>query len=195
MLRPSHTDFWNFSRNSWAWAFSDLGTFPCMVATAARTGANACPPSLLAILEEGERMDRWIADSAIYTRIQRGERKQQKTGRKRGRSRSGIAKDERRREWKVGCWPVTLGIGITVHKSRDAELSVSKFPFLRRKPAVAPFLSLTLRISSIPHSSSWLAARLCWRRSTLFSACCRSAARSRSGCTSSLLSALRARSG
>jgi hypothetical protein len=36
---------------------------------------------------------------------------------------------------------VTLGIGITVHKSRDAELSVSKFPFLRRKPAVALSLS------------------------------------------------------
>lgn len=31
----------------------------------------------------------------------------------------------------MGCWsplPVTLGIGITVHKSRDAELSVFKFP-------------------------------------------------------------------
>lgn len=31
---------------------------------------------------------------------------------------------------KVGCWsplPVTLGIGITVPKSRDAELSVFKF--------------------------------------------------------------------
>lgn len=39
------------------------------------------------------------------------------------------------------------GIGITVHKSRDAELSVSKFPFFRRKPAVAPLLSLTLPTS------------------------------------------------
>lgn len=169
-----------------------------MVATAARTGANACPPSLLAILEEGERMDRWIADSAIYKRIQgRKQKRSKELGESVVEYSGGIAKDGRRREWKVGCQrrPVTLGIGITVHKSRDAELSVSKFPFLRRKPAVAPFLIQLSPPPSIPHSSSWLAARLCWRRSTLFSACCRSAARSRSGYTSSLLSALRARSG
>lgn len=37
------TDFWNFSRNSCAWVFSDRVTLPCIVATAARTGAKACP--------------------------------------------------------------------------------------------------------------------------------------------------------
>jgi hypothetical protein len=75
-----------------------------MVATAARTGANACPPSLLAILEEGERMDKWIADSAIYMRIQRRKHKKSK-----GLGESVVdiqwwnRKRWRRREWKVGC--------------------------------------------------------------------------------------------
>lgn len=50
----SLTDFWNFSRNSWAFVFSDRETFPCMVATAARIGPKACAavPSLLAIVGE-----------------------------------------------------------------------------------------------------------------------------------------------
>lgn len=39
----SRTDFWNFSRYSCAWAFSERDTLPCIVATAARTAANGCP--------------------------------------------------------------------------------------------------------------------------------------------------------
>lgn len=52
--RDERTDFWNFSRNSWACSFSDRETFPDIVVTAARTALKDCPavPSLLAILDE-----------------------------------------------------------------------------------------------------------------------------------------------
>ena len=52
--RDGRTDFWNFSRNSWACSFSDRETFPDIVVTAARTAPKDCPavPSLLAIVDE-----------------------------------------------------------------------------------------------------------------------------------------------
>ena len=168
-----HTDFWNFSKNSWAWVFSDLGTFPCIVATAARTGANGCPLSLLAIFG-GRIVD--ARGSAVPDQHARGNEKDSQLERGRETKKSGNLKEcEDERRWDVAR---------DITKSRDAELDFAsakpRAPFdssthttmAGRKTLLAPIHFIFSLLQKRSTVSVWLYEQLAFRIEGKIRVCC-----------------------